>query len=211
MTNKTVSKTEYLEFEGYVNWAKVYQAETSFGKTEWVIDFFPLNDGELAKVKASGIQKTMKENTDPSKGSIGKYIKFTRPENKVIKGNLVYYTGPIILDQDGNVIVDYVSKETGRRVFSYSPENKADVLRRGSPINIGNGSKVKVTVSTYDTLKGKGHKLESLKLLELVEYAGRSTTPPPLSKMVSEMPAEPARENVKGWDTQKTLDDEIPF
>lgn len=35
---------------------------------------------------------------------------------------------------------------------------------------VGNGSTVEVDVVVYDTIKGKGHRLEAVKVLNLVEY-----------------------------------------
>lgn len=45
-------------------------------------------------------------------------------------------------------------------------------LEDGTPYEgpIGNGSTVEVTVVLYDTRRGKGHRLEEVKVLELVEY-----------------------------------------
>ena len=42
----------------------------------------------------------------------------------------------------------------------------------GNPDNklVGNGSTVEVDVVVYDTMKGKGHRLEAVKVLDLVEY-----------------------------------------
>ena len=38
--------------------------------------------------------------------------------------------------------------------------------------NIGNGSLVSINISVYDSVKGKGHRLNSVNVLELVEYEG---------------------------------------
>jgi hypothetical protein len=43
---------------------------------------------------------------------------------------------------------------------------------------VGNGSKVTVKVVTYDTMAGKGHRYESLRVDELVEYAPQTVVPP---------------------------------
>ena len=167
---KTASKSEYITIVGHVAWAKVYDPDVGFGQTKWSIDIYPDDDEQWAKFKAAGIQKTIRENTDPSKGLIGKYFKTDRLEHKLVGNNVVYWVGPVIMDMDGNVIVDYINKKTGKRAYSYNATEKNDIERRGFPILIGNGSKVEARINVFDTIKGKGQRLESLKILELVEY-----------------------------------------
>ena len=69
-------------------------------------------------------------------------LTFTRPVSKLIKNELVKFDPPKVLDDGGN------------------------------PMNalIGNGSDVTLKVITYDTIKGKGHRLESVRVDKLVEY-----------------------------------------
>lgn len=174
------STTQYLEFEGKVAWAQVYEPDNAFGATNWKLNLFPKDDNEWARIKAAGIQKRQQENNDPSKGPTGKFIQFTRPANKVIKGNMVCFTGPIITNHDDAVIVDYIDAETEKRIFSYDPNDKNKVVRRGKPIAIGNGSDVKIRVAVYDTLKGKGQRLEAVKVLNLVEYVREERELPPV-------------------------------
>jgi hypothetical protein len=73
----------------------------------------------------------------------GEYICFRRPQRKLIKGDLVEFDPPVVIFND----------------------EKTDKL-------IGNGSTVTIKVSVYDTQKGKGHRLEKVRVDELVEYAG---------------------------------------
>lgn len=172
-------KTEYVEFTGKAYWAKVYIPDTSFGASNYKIDLVLDGDNEWAKFKASGIQKKTKDTEN------GKSVQFTRPAMKVINNEVVNFTGPIVLDDAGGVIVDYISKDTNKRAFSYKTEEKNKIERRGSPILIGNGSTVKVRVAVYDTQKGKGQRLENITILDLIEYK-TSGELPKLSKLVSE-------------------------
>ena len=75
--------------------------------------------------------------------SEGTFVTFKRPVEKLIKGEVVVFGPPKIFDKDNNEL-----KET----------------------LIGNGSEVTVKVCVYDTVKGPGHRLESLRVDNLVEY-----------------------------------------
>ncbi len=165
--------TDVIKMTGNIYWAKVYQPDTAFGATMFKVDFFPENEAEWKKFKDSGIQKTIKEN------ETGKFFSLTRNEMKMIKGEVINFTGPVIEDEDGSVIVDYINRDTQKRIYSYSPKEKDLVVRRGSPILLGNGTKAEVTVAVYDTFKGKGQRLEKIRgvtrnyLLFLLSYPPR--------------------------------------
>ena len=164
--------TQIITVTGTAAWAQVYQPDTFMNATKWKIDIFPENEDEWSKITKAGIQKKRKMNSNPDNGPLGDYIQFTRDAMKVMKGKIIHFTGPVITDEDGTVIVDFVNKETGKRVYSYEESQKNDIERRGKPVLIGNGSKVKVTIAVYDTIKGKGQRLESVQILDLVEYQG---------------------------------------
>ena len=72
------------------------------------------------------------------------YVSFRRPVQKVIKDELVDFDPPILVDQDNNIM-----------------ENRPDV---------GNGSTVTCKVLVYDTTRGKGHRLEGVRIDNLVEF-----------------------------------------
>lgn len=71
----------------------------------------------------------------------GSYVAFRRPVQKIIKGELVELGPPRVSYKGGDL------------------ENL-----------IGNGSIVEVDVAVYDSLKGKGHTLQEVKVKELVIY-----------------------------------------
>lgn len=79
----------------------------------------------------------------------GVFVTFRRPEAKVIKDELVKFSPPEVIDADGN---------------------KLDQL-------VGNGSDVTIKVIVYDTMKGKGHRLEAVKVNKLVPYVKQETAP----------------------------------
>lgn len=69
-------------------------------------------------------------------------IKFSRPVQKLMKNELVKFEKPVVID---------------------SKDQPLTAL-------IGNGSKVTVKVIVFDTMRGKGHRLEAVKVNELIEY-----------------------------------------
>ena len=78
------------------------------------------------------------------------YHTFGRAEQKLIKNELVNFDPPTVIDAEGN------------------PFDK----------NVGNGSHVTIKVSVYDTVKGKGHRLDVVRVNRLVPYEGGSEMPP---------------------------------
>lgn len=176
--------TEYLEFEGKAQYAQVYEPDNAFGASNWKINFFPKDEAEMKRIKDAGVQKKVNENNDPERGPIGQYIQFTRPVMKVMNTKegqkVVNFSGPVILDHDGNVIVDYIDKTENKRIYSFSNDKKGDVVRRGKPVIIGNSSDVKVRVAIYDTQKGKGQRLEQVQIMNLVPYVRADRELPPV-------------------------------
>lgn len=72
----------------------------------------------------------------------GEYVVFRRPHAKLIKTEAVTLGPPKVEDKD-------------RQPFTST---------------IGNGSLVEVDVSVYDTIKGRGHTLNAVKVIDHVEY-----------------------------------------
>jgi hypothetical protein len=81
---------------------------------------------------------------EPKTDEDGEYVTFRRPNYKQIKKELVHFGAPNVVDAAG------------------TPTNAL----------IGNGSVVAVKVVVYDSKKGKGHRLESVKILDLIPYEG---------------------------------------
>lgn len=79
----------------------------------------------------------------------GVFFKLRRTPTKLIKGKLADFGAPTVLDSNNQ------------------PFNQP----------IGNGSTVTVKLSVYDTVKGKGHRLDSVRVEDWVEYKkeGQST------------------------------------
>lgn len=144
---------KYYNWEGTVNWAKVYEPETFMGQTKWKLDFYPKDVETWMSFKESGAKTKVKE------GENGKFIQLSRKQKNFWKGQEVIVAPPTIKDKDGNTLVGYIESQPG--IFD----------RKGDPVLIGNGSKVRVTVEVYDTQNyGKHSRLVEIQILDLIEY-----------------------------------------
>lgn len=166
---RTTSTTKYVNFDGTAQWTHIYTPDTFRGATRWIMDFY-MDDDEWKKFDELGIQK------HPKKNEIGKFWRPTRMQTKMMKGQLVKFTPPFIYDKNGEILVKYVN-EDGKDVRSYTGDDSS-VKRVGEPVLIGNGSSVRITVSVYPTAMGVGNRLESLRIVDLIEYNPELTTDP---------------------------------
>jgi hypothetical protein len=152
LTDKKTSATKTFKFVGKAQWAKVYEADEFRGTKNWKIDL-NLDKENLEVYKESGIQGKVRENEE------GPLVSFKRPTTKLIKGVQQIFSGPRIIDKDGKPIVEYKKNAEGT-AFD----------RVGEPVLIGNGSVVECTVSVYPTSMGPGQRLETVKIIDLIEY-----------------------------------------
>lgn len=166
--------TKWVTIKGIVRWAKVYELDAFMGSSNWKVDFAPLNAAERKKWDDTGIQLKFRKEDDGLE-----YCRLRRPEKKVFSDEVTFFAPPEIT---GAVSVQY-QDENGERIRQYKKGDK--VNRVGEPVEIGNGSEVLVNVCYYDTVKGKGHRLESINVLNLIEFVR------------SERPAEDKEESVK--------------
>ena len=127
------TSTVYLT--GVAHWAKLKTPDEKYNT--WSLDL-SLDDKGREAFNKSGLQLETKIN---EKGNF-EYVRLRRPVSRLIKGELVKFNPPTLLDKDSKPFDDLV----------------------------GNGSKVTCKVVFYDTVKGKGHRLESVRVEDLVEY-----------------------------------------
>lgn len=146
-------KSKVYKFIGKAYWAKVYEPDEFRGASNWKIDLV-VDEENLKKYKEAGIQGKVKSNEE------GPVLAFKRPYTKLIKGVQQIFSGPKILKEDGSVLVEYKKNEEGT-AFE----------RVGNPVLIGNGSVVEVTVVVYPTTMGPGQRMESVRIIDLIEYA----------------------------------------
>jgi len=138
--------TEVFYFKGKCNWAKVQAPDKEYDY--FGMDFYP---DDVKAFEATGTQ--LKPNKDDNGET---FFKVKRRPTAMIKGELVEFGGPVVLNKDNE---------------------KTDEL-------IGNGSEVTIKVSIYDGAKGKGTRLESVRIENLVAYEGGA-------KVVGELPEHP--------------------
>lgn len=160
--------TEYHNIKARLKWVKVYEYDEYAGAKRWMINAYPVDGKEWEKVQKSGIQTQTKEDED------GKYIVLRRPTSRVINDDLVMFCPPEIT---GAVNVQYTDPD-GNKIRSYNKGDfKGDIILKGEKKNIDNGSVAIVNFCTYDTRQGKGHRLESLKILDLVQRETQNDEP----------------------------------
>ena len=128
--------TQTVYFTGVAYWAKLEEPDQKY--QYWGLDL-ALDDESKIKFEKSGLTLKVKKNTDGVE-----VISLRRPVQKLIKGELVDFEKPKLVDKDNN---DYVDR----------------------PL-VGNGSFVTCKVLVYNTLKGPGHRLEAVRVDQLVEY-----------------------------------------
>jgi len=156
------SETKFISFPGKAYWTHVYKPDTFRGVSRWILNLY-MEDKDWETYKSLGIQKK------PVKDEIGTFWRPARLTSKLLGARgIVNFTPPFIYDKDGNVIVKYVDKDD-KDVRSYTGE--ASIKRVGEPVLIGNGSSVIANVSVYNTQMGPGNRLESLRIVDLIEYA----------------------------------------
>ena len=154
------SSTIWLNVKGTVRWAKVYEPDEFDGARRFIINFYPDNGEEWEKLNKSGIMVEPKEDQEGNK-----YVRFRRDMKKTFDDEVVFFTPPEI---KGAVNVHY--EIDGKKVFQYKKADADKLTTVGEQTLIGNDSRVIATVTLYNTSRGKGHRLMSLNVLDLVEY-----------------------------------------
>lgn len=158
-------KTLYVD--GLCSYAKVYEPDEYRGVEFWKINIYP-DEESLKKIKNSGLQLKRHDDDGSKSGVSGEYYTFRRPLSKQMGDSEIFFTPPQILDADGESIMKYTLD--GEICFQFDDED-ANVQREGKQVLIGNGSKVNVQIFMYQSERfGWGHRLNSVKILDLIEY-----------------------------------------
>lgn len=158
--------TEIKFWSGSINWAKVYEPDEYKGAKRWMVNFYP---DDISEVEESGCQAIPQEDENGDK-----FVRIRRDTQKVIGADLIKFSPPKIT---GKVDVSYKDKLSGETVYSWSVMQKPtlELEQVGERVTLGNGTKVVLRVAVYDTQKGKGTRLESIEVKELVEYKPNET------------------------------------
>lgn len=155
-----MSKTKYYKFRGKVSFAKLYpdQYDDYLGNQSWKLNLYP-DENTILKIKAAGIQNKLKDDDGEKSGVTGKFFTFKRPLEKEFVSGLKKFTPPEILDKDNKKLVYY----------NQADDDTYEMI--GDKIILGNGSEIEVTLEVYNTHRfGKGSKIMSVKILDLIEY-----------------------------------------
>lgn len=195
----------------------MYEPDEYAGAKNWKVTFYFDSEEEFQKFKKANLSLEVKQDED------GRYVTFRRPTQKVIKDDLVVFSPPEIT---GVINVLYVDKD-GNRVRQYTKGEKVTVYRvdaEGNEIKdpktegllIGNGSTVLLNFSYYQTGKGAGHRLENLKVLDLVEYKEGPSGVTPVVPKISVSEEKEEKKETKGKKTEvsgihEDLNDKIPW
>lgn len=150
---KKTYNTKFIEVEGLVSYAKIYEPDDYNGKEFWSLNLHP-DEENRDKIKAAGCQtKFKKEGNEEYSNVPGGFYKFKRDLEATIKGEKVEFNPPEVFDADGKPLVTYDGSEM-----------------KGQKLLIGNGSKISVTLEVYKTQIGNGTRLRSIKILDLIKY-----------------------------------------
>lgn len=158
------SKNKWYRFEGKAHYLKVYEPDFYEGIGKYKAGLIVQPETENY-IKGTGIRRQFKTVDE------GRLVQFTRDFEKQFKDQTVFFCPPAIYAADGRALVEYYNKETNQRVSQFNEEDKDKIERRGEKTLIGNGSQVELTISTYDAGKFKGSRLESIRIIDLIEYS----------------------------------------
>ncbi len=128
--------TEQLLFSGTCKWAKVRRPDDTYNN--YTIDLY-MDEESMNAFIVSGLQLQPKEDED------GRFVRFRRPIEKMIKGEVIHLGPPRVVDANNEDLDD---------------------------IAIGNYSDVTIRVAVYDTRKGVGHTLEAVRVDNLIPFEG---------------------------------------
>lgn len=130
--------TKIYYFSGEARWTRLVEPDAKFKR--WSLDFYP-DEESWTKYRESGLELKVR---DDKEDKDVKYIQFSRPTEKLMKGKVETFDPPEVLDGNNKPLMGNTQ--------------------------IGNGSLVTCKVIIYDTPKGKGHRLEAVRADRLVPY-----------------------------------------
>lgn len=80
------------------------------------------------------------------------------------------------VDKDGNKYYQFYRRALGMikgQAVEFGPPDLLDKDNNGIEVSVGNGSTATLKVSVYDSQNGKGHRVEAIRLDDLIEYNSR--------------------------------------
>lgn len=92
-------KTEYVYLQGKAKWARVTTPDP-WGNWKITLYLTPDSYNEVMRLKAEGLKNIIKKDED------GHHVTLRRPVNKEIKGKLVGFAPPEVINPDGTPLRD---------------------------------------------------------------------------------------------------------
>lgn len=139
---------KYISGKAY--WVKIFAGQEDLKYKCWPLDLY-LDDKQAAVFKDWDSELTLRDKDTKfyiAESNLPHWIKLRRPTTKMVKEKVVKFTPPEVL----------------------GPDNKP--WTGGS---IGNGSEVTCKVVVFDSMKGKGVRLEAVRVDVHVPYAEKET------------------------------------
>lgn len=151
-------KKEFVFLKGKVKWFRALNPD-DWGN--WKTDFYPvpealekIRDMQTAQGGISGIKNTLKKDED------GYYITFRRPQSKMMKGKVVGFPPPVVMDGTAPPLAD----------GTYPP------LPQDTLVGNGSDATVKLEVYTHNTPgggKARACRWEGARIDNLIPYEGK--------------------------------------
>lgn len=162
--------TKYVKIPGKASWHHIYKPD-DYANAETYKFSLVVNQATKELIQKYDLQGEFKQHE-----SGDEVYTFRRPAEKVILKKFVSFAPPTIYNKDGSVLCAY--KYNGEVVQSVDQSVSWDKFEpTGEQPLIGHGSDVVLDVCVYDTFKGKGARLQSVKLIDLIEYVPQSDVP----------------------------------
>ncbi len=140
--------TKEYYFNGIAEWAKVQPHQRDKKYDRYAINVV-MDEETMKRFRASGAQIMIRQNNDEDKTEYGQ---FHRPHSNLIKGEVVTFGPPQVF------------------LAGDEPEDDDDQDYKRFDGEIGNGSEITVKIVVYDTVKGPGHRLQAIRINNLVVY-----------------------------------------
>jgi len=158
-----MSNTKYFKVPGIASWNHVYKPDDFMNQVNYTFALV-VNESSQAIIEKYGLQGQFKDHD-----SGDKVYNFKRPAEKMILKKWVSFAPPVLYGPDGKVLCEYKYKgevtQSVNELIDYT-----EFEPTGEQPIIGHGSSVILDICVYSTMKGNGARLQSIKLVDLIEY-----------------------------------------
>lgn len=159
-------KGKWIKFTGKAYWVRIGSKTDDAYDPQWNLRL-ELDAPSLKAFKASGIQKELRDVVTGKPDPDGTMVQFSRKVLKIFKGVPTYFTPPKVYNKDRTVMTEYVDNDD--KPVTNVPV-KDGYKRVGPEPILGNGSEIEVSIYMFPTKKGIGSQLDSVRIIDLIEY-----------------------------------------